>query len=206
MLASAEALVAERGLAFTLNDVAQHAGLGVATTYRQFANKDELIDELFLRRLDQAVGIAHDALADPDPWRGLTAYFDRSLGLELSDRGMTQMIEHIRRGPRADRVHEWRDQLVPPLTELMDRARSAGVLRSDVVTADGIVLQSALTTIVDMSRRTEPWLYRRYLTLLLDGLRADPHGVTALSVGAPDVDQASAEVVAVHWSPEKSKR
>ena len=40
-------LFASRGLEVTLNDIAHHAGVGVGTAYRRFANKEEVIDALF---------------------------------------------------------------------------------------------------------------------------------------------------------------
>ena len=47
LLAAASELFAERGLNVTLNDIAHHAGVGVGTAYRRFANKEEVIDALF---------------------------------------------------------------------------------------------------------------------------------------------------------------
>ena len=51
LLAAAGELFAEHGLAVTLNDIAHHAGVGVGTAYRRFANKEEVIDALFEQRL-----------------------------------------------------------------------------------------------------------------------------------------------------------
>ncbi len=47
LLVAAREVFRDRGVAATLNDVAHHAGLGVGTVYRHFANKEELIDALF---------------------------------------------------------------------------------------------------------------------------------------------------------------
>src|ERR1700712_4164792 len=71
LLAAARELFAERGLNVTLNDIAHHAGVGVGTAYRRFANKEEVIDALFEEGLQDMAAAAQDALVDDDAWRGL---------------------------------------------------------------------------------------------------------------------------------------
>jgi AcrR family transcriptional regulator len=72
LLAAAREVFRDRGVAATLNDVAHHAGLGVGTAYRHFANKEELIDGLRawpgeqspLPGLPLSDDALHDALID----------------------------------------------------------------------------------------------------------------------------------------------
>src|SRR3954465_10165285 len=92
LLAAARDLFAQRGLDVTLNDIAHHAGVGVGTAYRRFANKEEVIDALFEQRLDQVADVATQALDDPDAWQGLTTFLERSLRMQLDDRGLTQLL------------------------------------------------------------------------------------------------------------------
>src|ERR1051325_5777449 len=72
---------AQRGLGVTLDDIARHAGVGVGTVYRRFADKELLIDALFEQRLEAMRATAERALAEPDPWNGLVLFFER--GCEL---------------------------------------------------------------------------------------------------------------------------
>src|SRR3954471_16312187 len=94
LLAAARELFARRGLEVTLNDIAHHAGVGVGTAYRRFANKEEVIDALFEQRLDQVAAVAVEAVEDPDAWRGLTTFLERSLQMQLEDRGLTQLLNN----------------------------------------------------------------------------------------------------------------
>ena len=87
LLAAAGELFAERGLNVTLNDIADHAGVGVGTAYRRFSNKEEVIDALFEQRLQEVAGLANDSLAEPDAWQGLVSFLERSLELQFGDRG-----------------------------------------------------------------------------------------------------------------------
>ena len=80
LLAAAGELFAERGLDVTLNDIAHHAGVGVGTAYRRFANKEDVIDALFEQRLDELAAVAaRRRWTDPDAWRGLVSFLERSL-------------------------------------------------------------------------------------------------------------------------------
>src|SRR3954470_20317460 len=94
LLAAAGELFAEQGLSVTLNDIAHHAGVGVGTAYRRFANKDEVIDALFEQRLHQVIALATEAVQDPDAWRGLTTFLERSLEMQLEDRGLTELLNN----------------------------------------------------------------------------------------------------------------
>src|SRR3954470_17666715 len=98
LLAAAAELFAEHGLAVTLNDIAHHAGVGVGTAYRRFANKEEVIDALFEERLQAVAGVANEALDDPDPWHGLVAFLERSLDMQFGDRGLNQIMNNSRLG------------------------------------------------------------------------------------------------------------
>src|SRR4051812_1236031 len=92
LLAAAGELFAERGLNVTLNDIAHHAGVGVGTAYRRFANKEEVIDALFEQRLRDLAAVAEDALQDPDAWHALVSFLERSLDMQFGDRGLNQIM------------------------------------------------------------------------------------------------------------------
>src|ERR1700760_991216 len=74
LIAAAAEVFAARGLDATLDDIARHAGVNVATAYRHFANKHELAHEFLGQCVDRAVAIAEEAAAEPDPWVGLTRF------------------------------------------------------------------------------------------------------------------------------------
>src|SRR3954467_15208317 len=91
---AAAQLFAERGLAVTLNDIAHHAGVGVGTAYRRFANKEEVVDALFDQRLAEIATLAEHALQDPDAWRGLTTFLEQSLRMQAGNRGLTEILNN----------------------------------------------------------------------------------------------------------------
>src|SRR5438045_1329294 len=90
ILDAARELFADQGLNVTLNDIAHHAGVGVGTAYRRFANKEEVIDALFEEELQKVAGVANEALAEPDAWSGLVTFLERSLHMQFGDRGLNE--------------------------------------------------------------------------------------------------------------------
>ena len=187
LLTAAGELFAQRGLDVTLNDIAHHAGVGVGTAYRRFANKEEVIDALFEQRLDEVADVATQALDDPDAWHGLTTFLERSLRMQLDDRGLTQLLNNPQLSQH--RINQARDRIAPLVNAIIDRAKTQGALRPDVDGTDAIFIQVALTAVMDSTREVEPTLYRRYLTIFLDGMRADRGPLTALPVAALNTEQ-----------------
>jgi AcrR family transcriptional regulator len=187
LLTAAGELFAQRGLDVTLNDIAHHAGVGVGTAYRRFANKEEVIDALFEQRLDEVADVATQALDDPDAWHGLTTFLERSLRMQLDDRGLTQLLNNPQLSQH--RINQARDRIAPLVNAIIDRAKTQGALRPDVDGTDAIFIQVALTAVMDSTREVEPTLYRRYLTIFLDGMRADRGRLTALPVAALNTEQ-----------------
>ena len=127
-----------------LNDVAHHAGVGVGTAYRRFANKEELIDAILERQDEEVEQILHAALAESDPWTGLVLYLERSLAMQAADRGMAQIFAG--RHARPAKYDESRERVAPLVNRVVERARDAGVLRADVTGTDLIFLQIAFST------------------------------------------------------------
>jgi hypothetical protein len=73
------------------------------------------------------------------------------------------------------------------VTRLVGRAVDAGVVRSDLSTTDVPLINFMLNTVVDLGRDVEPELYRRYLAIVLDGIRARGEEEEPLPVAPLDV-------------------
>lgn len=195
LLAAGREVFAERGLDATLNDVAHHAGVGVGTAYRRYANKDELIDAIFEQQVIELRAILTDALALPEAWDGIVLYLEQSLAIQTRDRGMAQLLSGRR--IRTERNDWQRDTLAPLVNQLVQRACEQGVVRADLTGTDLIFLQIGITAIArtaregvgDSARSEIDDLYRRYLWIVLDGLRSTPAEHTSLPVQALTTDE-----------------
>jgi AcrR family transcriptional regulator len=169
ILNAAQELFADRGLGVTLHDIAHHAGLGVGTIYRHFPDKAVLIDLLFEEQLERMAALAHQALADPDPWHAVVWFHEQSLELQSRDRGLKELLLGIPDAP--ERAVKWRRTLHPLAAQLVERAQAAGQVRPDCQTQDFGVLVLMVGAVIDAARDVSPELWRRYLKITLQGLR-----------------------------------
>lgn len=168
LLEAARTVFAQRGLEATLDDVARVAGVGVGTAYRHFSNKFELATAVLEECIDAMVAGAEKALADEDPWRGLVGCLESALELQASNRGLREVLMSVSDPQSVQRVKE---KLEEPLTDLIGRAQGAGVLRGDLTPADFKVLTVMVCAAADLIGGVDPDAWRRYLALLLPGLR-----------------------------------
>ncbi|HEY1919114.1 MAG TPA: TetR/AcrR family transcriptional regulator [Streptosporangiaceae bacterium] len=170
LLAAAREVFRDRGVAATLNDVAHHAGLGVGTVYRHFANKEELIDALFDDMVETIDGYVREATEQPDAWLGLIAALEKTCEVQAFDRGLREVMLGTGRGP--ERQQQMRERVAPKVDALVTRAQEQGTLRADIVPADFPILQLMVGAVSDHTG--QPGLWHRYLAIIVDGLRARP--------------------------------
>ncbi len=156
----------------------------MGTAYRRFANKEEVIDALFEQRLEEVAAVATKRLEEPDAWQGLVTFLERSLDMQFGDRGLNQIMNNPALGDA--RVSDARDRIAPLMTALVERAKQQGAVRPDFDQTDLIFMQVALSAVMDSTRAVAPELYRRYLTMFLDGIRTDRAAFTPLPGGRAD--------------------
>ncbi len=197
ILDAARELFAQRGLGVTLNEIARYAGVGVGTVYRRFPDRSKLIDDLFQQRIGDLVALAEEAIADPDPWRGLTRFLERSLELQARDSALKDLIVEMPGG--LARVSEIRARLMPLGVELVRRARESGAMSDDIAAEDLAVVQLMIGAVIDAARGVEPDLWRRYLQILLRGLSAQPQ--TQAPLATPPLSPEQVDHVMSQPSP-----
>ena len=196
ILEAAAEVFAERGLAVTMDDIADHAGVGVGTVYRRFPNKDLLIDALLEDRLAELVAMAERAQEEDDPWQALTGFLERGQALQAANRAVKELVLSTEHG--RERVAHMRERLAPLVDALVERAQSSGQLRPDINETDVPLIQIMLGAVVDVTRDIEPETWRRLLAIIVDGLRArEPH----TPLPAPALDSEQIAQVMRAWKP-----
>jgi AcrR family transcriptional regulator len=173
-------LLYERGLDATLDDVARAAGVGVGTVYRRFPDKETLIEELFRDRVDAMVKLAEQALTEPDPWQALVSYLETVTEMMAASIGLRQLMMFATYGK--DRVCYARDQMRPVVGKLVERAQASGDLRPDFDASDMKLIAYMLASAAEYAATTQPDIWRRYLAMIVDGLRPARETVTELPV------------------------
>jgi AcrR family transcriptional regulator len=171
ILEAARELFAERGLEVTMDEIARHAGVGVGTVYRRFPQRSQIIEALFEQRMEDYLALAERSLADPDPWHGLVEFLEQGMAMQAADRGLKELL--VGHGHASESGARVRARVLPMVEKLVARAQEAGVLRPDIGALDLPMVSLMIGQVIDFSHAVAPDLWRRYLALLLDGLRSD---------------------------------
>ncbi|MFE6778304.1 TetR/AcrR family transcriptional regulator [Streptomyces sp. NPDC057702] len=163
---------AERGLGATLNDVAHHAGLGVGTVYRRFPDKQALAEAVFAEELAEIATWAREALAEEEAFDALAAFLTRALERAADNRGLRELM---RQGLGQDgELARARAEITRHCAALLTRARARGALRAGVTGADLAPIAAMVDAVMALPGEHPTRLWRRYLVVVLDGLRAHP--------------------------------
>lgn len=171
ILAAAHDVFAERGVEAPMAEVARQAGVGVATLFRRFPTREDLISATFVAKMTEYADALDAALADPDPWRGFCGYLERACAMQATDRGFTQVLTMTfptARGLEAVRKRAYEGQV-----ELIRRAQAAGKLRADFVPEDVVLLLMANAGVIGGTGDSAPDAWRRLVAYLLQAFRAD---------------------------------
>jgi AcrR family transcriptional regulator len=163
---AARAVFADQGIDAQIDDVARRAKVGVGTVYRHFPTKEALLEALVHERFEEIAGYAREALEREDAWEGFCELIWRAAERNAVDRAFCEVVA----GTDQSRVVE-ETGLAGSTEELMRRAKAQGRMRADASVMDVEIMMcgagSVMRTILTASD-----VWRRYLTLMLDGLRA----------------------------------
>ncbi|WP_378733354.1 TetR/AcrR family transcriptional regulator [Nocardia brasiliensis] len=171
IIAAARELFADHGLEITLDDVAERAGVGVGTVYRRFANKKELITEVFEQNLGDFAEAADAAYRHADPWFGLVEFFEYACRHMAVNRGFSEVMLELE--DDIDRFVVVRDRIKPTVIAIVDRARNAGALAPGVEPSDFFALIHMVDGMAEFARPVNPDVWQRYMAIVLNGVRAD---------------------------------
>jgi AcrR family transcriptional regulator len=169
VLEAAAALFAERGLEVGVAEVAHRAGVGSATVFRRFPTKRDLIVAVVEERIDELRAELERARDDPDPWDGVACAMTAIARVQARDRGLFEAIGGHVAGDA--QLHARHAELHAVLEDIVARAKEAGVLRTDVEAIDLPLLAAAAAGTCQVAGGAKPELWRRYLGVMLDGLR-----------------------------------
>jgi AcrR family transcriptional regulator len=167
VLAVARELFAERGLEVPMAAIARHAGVGVATLYRRFPTKEALVMEAFTEQFAICQATIDEALADPDPWRGLRTVIKKVCLLQATDRGFTAAF--VASFP--DMHSEVRDRTWQGFSALVQRAKDSGQLRADFSPHDLTLVLLANSGLVGVPVEVAVAASQRLVAYLLEAFR-----------------------------------
>ena len=182
ILQAAGEAFAEGGLEVGVADIARRAGVGTATIFRRFPTKEDLVAAVFEARLQEITTIARESAELESGMDALRTFFERAIRFQIRDRGF---MENVGKRTFADdpRFTAAMLEILGAMERLVEGAKQAGELRDDVQTGDLPVLMHSVCSGAMFTETTDDELWRRYLDIMLDGLRPEP--ASKLSCPAP---------------------
>ncbi|HLQ53629.1 MAG TPA: helix-turn-helix domain-containing protein [Streptosporangiaceae bacterium] len=171
LIAAAREVFAERGLDVPIEDIARHAGVGVATLYRRFPTRGDLIAGAFEAKMAACADAGACALADPDPWAGFCGYIERVCAMQAEDRGFANVLTMT--FPADKHFEAERDRAYQGFIELVRRAQAAGRLRTDFVGEDLAMLLMANAGVIAGTADAAPGTWRRFAAYMIQAFSAD---------------------------------
>lgn len=167
LLDAAKTVFAAAGVDAPAKEITDLAGVGVGTLYRHFPRRTDLVVAVVQRDIDVCAEGGRILLADDDPWRALTEWLRRYTVLLGMKRGLASALHSP--DPAFEGLRAYFDnQLEPVVTDLLARARSAGVLRDDVTAIDVLQAVALLCQPLPAAPFTDN---QRLAAVFADGLR-----------------------------------
>jgi AcrR family transcriptional regulator len=168
---AAREVFAEQGLDASTNEIARRAGVGIATLFRRFPTRDDLVAAAFEDKMSAYAAAIDDALADPDPWQGFCLYIERVCRMQADDRGFADVLTLT--FPTAKALEEERDRSAKAVAKLLTRAKASGRLRKDFAHQDVPLILMANAGVVMATREAAPEAWRRLVGYLLQAFAAE---------------------------------
>lgn len=168
VIAAARQAFAERGDATSLEEIARRADVGIGTLYRNFPNRQALLEAVYVDEVESLSKSAAEFDALP-PWDAFAAWVRRLVGYLVTKQALAhELLEYL--DYDAPLFKTCRSSLVSAGQPLLERAKEARVVRADVDLWDIIKIVGGIAKIPG----AEPAQIDHLLEIALDGLRYRP--------------------------------
>lgn len=176
ILAAARAAFAQAGADVSMAEVSRRADVGMATLYRNFPGRRELLEALYVEEVDAICEAAHTIRA-PTAGATLEAWLRRFVEFFASKHDIAN--ELLKQTDRHDPVFDnSRARVTTAGQALLDAAQASGEIRRDLTLEQLLDMVIALSAIRGDAAYLEP-----ILRAALDGIRAPGQPTSATSAG-----------------------
>jgi AcrR family transcriptional regulator len=172
VLDAAQTLFRERGLDVGVAEIAERAGVGRGTLFRNFPSKEDLIAAIVVERMGEAVERGRSLLDTSDPGEALFEFLGEIAGRQQLDRALFEAVADA--WLANDEIRAAHAEIVGMLDELLRRAQEAGAVREDISAMDVLMLFKGVCETAAAFAHVDSEIIPRHLDLLRAALRADP--------------------------------
>ena len=157
------------GVDAPMKEIAGKAGVGVATLYRHFPQRSDLIVAVLAQQIDTCAADAEIFAADYAPAEALSRWMQRYIDLVAKKRGFAGAL-HSGNVAYAGLAPYFFQRMEPALHLLLNGAVSARVIRAGINAKD---LLTAVVRLCHGPQGEEPEYARSMTRLLLQGIACD---------------------------------
>jgi AcrR family transcriptional regulator len=139
LLDAADAMFREHGIEVGVGEIADAAGIGRGTLFRNFSSKDHLIVAVVSARMQDAVDAGHALLRTREDDAELVFVFiDDIVARQQANRALMEAVsDEFFAYPEMHAVHE---ALLQVVNQLLERSKAAGSVRSEIEAMDVLTL------------------------------------------------------------------
>jgi AcrR family transcriptional regulator len=143
LLAAAADVFRERGLGGGVGEIAERAGVGRATLFRNFPTKQALMVALLAHEMRQAIAQGRQTLAEADDHGVLMQYAERVIALQQENRGLLQAVawDAYMEDPEIAATHA---DLMALLDEMIAHDQQLGLIRNGISASDVMMLMKGV--------------------------------------------------------------
>ncbi|WP_329476089.1 TetR/AcrR family transcriptional regulator [Kribbella sp. NBC_01484] len=168
LLDAAAAAFVDSGVDAPVRDIAARARVGVATIYRHFPTRADLIIAVYRHQVEACAEAGPALLADStSPHAALASWIDLFVDFLVTKHGLAEALQSD--DAAFQTLHTYfLDRLVPVCAKLLEAAAAAGEIRADV---DAYELMRGVGNLCIGAENNVRYDARRMVGLLIAGLR-----------------------------------
>jgi AcrR family transcriptional regulator len=170
VLDAAEALFRERGLDVGVAEIAERAGVGRGTLFRNFPTKQDLVAAIVIEHMHEAIEYTRTLLDAPDAGEALFSFLEELVGRQQLDRCLFDAVADTFLAN--DEIRAAHAEVVAAVEKLLTRAKEAGAVRDDIVAMDVLMLVKGVFEVASAFASSEPGMVTRQLDLVRAAISA----------------------------------
>jgi AcrR family transcriptional regulator len=172
LLETAQTLFRKRGLEVSVTEIAEAAGVGRGTLFRNFASKEDLIAAIVAEGMHEVAGQGRALLDHPDATAAVFEFLEDMIGRRQLNRDVAEALDESWLA-RED-IRTAQEEILGVLGELLARGQAAGGVRSDVGATDVLMLFKGACVAASQFGQGDPAMLERHLDLIKASLVARP--------------------------------
>jgi len=171
LLQAATEVFRERGVEVGVGEIADRAGVGRATLFRNFPTKQDLVVAVVAQRIHEAIAAGRALLASDTDQELLFPFVRELVGLQQVDRSLFEVVgsDELLQLPEMSAAHEG---IIEVIDELIAHDQLLGLIREGIGSIDVLMLFKGACAVAAAFAEAGPQSLDRHLSLVRSAIAA----------------------------------